>query len=311
MSYLYRPVPLSATEVSELKVQIQSRTDELIRLTTQLRRERHISGTKNKRNWFQKRKSEANDLLRLNKLKQMVYVLEIEKEEYDLLTNQQYNPMVYKMNLVLGVLASFYSIFWLLQILLYLLIDPSASPFLNIYIIQFQHWFPIFGSMTAVSFAAFLQLAVMKGCFKFGIRFFLIDLHPLKFNKTSTHSFMCNLAIYLCTTFSVVHLLVNAFAEYARYTDIAGIFIQVRYLDFFTIFFDNRIFEILFLLFAALTSIWFAFSGPRDRPASAAKLRASLLADSSSIEMRQNLSSSSSKYIIIHRLLLLMRNKQC
>jgi LMBR1 domain-containing protein 1 len=91
--------------------------------------------------------------------------------------------------------------------------------------------------------------------------------------KTYMSSFMFNLALVLLCALPVVQFCTEAFADYARFTTIRQIFgVQVENLQFFSIFWTNKIF--IYALFAIifLTAI-FLWCRPRDLSKNGGALR--------------------------------------
>ncbi|KAJ8610964.1 hypothetical protein CTAYLR_010169 [Chrysophaeum taylorii] len=275
-SYVHRPVPLDAGEVAEYRLQLQARTSELLEITKALITDRE--DVRRSGGWWRKRKRNAADRLRLNKLKQMVFMLETDIDDFVLCSTDRdkYEPLVYVGRLIAGIVALVHSLLWILHTILYVLVSPPASPFLNAYLLQFDKWYPLFGALACAVFSVYLLFATIKGCFKFGMRFFLLDLHPMKYNATYTNHALFNVALFIICSFPVAQFSTLAFAEYARFSDAATIFYTIENLTFFRIFFANRVFEYLLVICAALSAVYLILC-PRDEPASAAKLKASLL----------------------------------
>jgi len=74
----------------------------------------------------------------------------------------------------------------------------------------------------------------MKGCFKCGVRFFFVSLHPMKVNATYMNSFLFNLGLVLLCSLPIVQFCTIAFSYYARFTNVNQIFgVQIKYLKFF------------------------------------------------------------------------------
>jgi hypothetical protein len=94
---------------------------------------------------------------------------------------------------------------------------PQLNPLLNTYFIQFDNWFPLFGTISIAIFGLYLLLAVAKGNAKFGTRFFLIKVHPMEPGKTLMNSFMFNVALVLLCT------LVRCLRRQRRRRRIAGV----------------------------------------------------------------------------------------
>lgn len=52
------------------------------------------------------------------------------------------------LSLFFFVLSAIISVLWLTQIVVYMLLDPPVSVFLNDYLTWFDGWFPLFGTLT-------------------------------------------------------------------------------------------------------------------------------------------------------------------
>lgn len=89
------------------------------------------------------------------------------------------------------------SLLWLLHIGLYMvpmsLGSQPLSLFLNEFFIWFDSWFSMLGTICVGTAAVFLLLCVIKGNFKFGMRFFLVKIHPIKYGATMINSMLFNL----------------------------------------------------------------------------------------------------------------------
>lgn len=277
LAYAYRPVPLDASEVAEYKLQLQARTSELVDLGHELKADRADFFALAKHSWWSTRKRNSQDRITLNKLKQMVYLLETEIDDFELCSvkRQEYEPLVYVGYLFAGLVALLHSVLWIVHIVLYVLIQPPASPFLNDYLVQFDQWYPLFGALACTTFAVYMLLVTIKGAFKFGMRCFLIDLHPMAYNQTYMNDFLFNTSLFLLCSFPVAHFTTIAFANYAQYADAATIFFSIQHLTFFRIFFEHHVFEYILVVAAGISTIGLLAS-PRDEPASAARLKASM-----------------------------------
>ena len=295
LAYVYRPVPMDAREIAEYRLQIQKRTAELIEVGTSLVAERGAFIDGAKQGWWASRKQNAKDQIRVNKFAQMVYILESEVEELDIISgrNQAYEPLMYVFYLVMGVVAAVHSLLWVLHIVLYMLVDPSPTPFLNEYLIQFSGWYPLFGSLACGLFTFYLLAATMKGCLKFGTRFFLVKIHPMKYNGSYLNSFLFNVGLVGICAFPVVQFATAAFADYAQYTDAATRFLVIKHLVFFKSFYDSMAFEYALVSVLGLALLWL-FIAPHDVPASTSKLKASLGA--STKDRPRDVLNPSSKY---------------
>ena len=163
--------------------------------------------------------------------------------------------MIFWIKLFAGIICVAISISWVLQIILYILLDPPASPFLNTAFIEYVLYdakkciyqvgldfdnlltiypskslcsandvFPLFGTILFGMFVFYLQAAVLKGNFKFGLNVFLFRAHPIKRGATVMSSFLFNIALLLIATTATIQFAATAFALYANNSTIYSIF---------------------------------------------------------------------------------------
>jgi len=277
LAYVYRPVPMDARELAELKLAIQRRTGELLDVGESLRRERSAFKDGDAKGWWATRKHKAADQIRVNKFAQMVMILEGDVEELEICSGRatDYEPLVYVGYLFAGVAAGLASLAWLAHIVLYMLLPDPPTPFLNAFLGQFNGWYPLAGSLACAFLSFYLLLATMKGCLKFGTRFFLVKLHPMKYNGTELNAFLFNVGLFALCAFPVVQFCAAAFAEYGQYADAATRFKVIKHLVFFRAFYETSAFEYALVAVLGASLIWL-FVAPHDVPASSAKLKASL-----------------------------------
>ena len=273
--YIDRPTIKTVSELETEKKDIQRRTNELIKLGAGIKREREEWAAAGTHSWREQRKKKSADRQNVNKFKQMVYMLEKNFESWEISCGQQkdYNPLTPYFSLFFGVLAALITMLWILHIILYMLVDPAASSFLNYYFVQFDAWFPLFGILSVAMFAGFLLVCVISGLFKVGVRCMCITLHPMRYGKTLMNSFMFNTMWILMCAIPVVQFCTDAFEGYARYTTVATLLgVQVKYLKFFRYFYEDDVFVYILLALFGLSALWLMLK-PRDEPASTQKLR--------------------------------------
>ncbi|GMH91355.1 hypothetical protein TrST_g2166 [Triparma strigata] len=275
--YVYRPRHMDAIEFAEAQLSVRTRVNELIEIGELLKRERAAKEDSSQGYWARRRGNKA-DRQTVNKFKQAVYMLENDVEELKLCHENyaSYNPLIPIFNLFLGIIAMVLSLLWILQICLFILPSPPLTPFLNDYFEWFDTWFSLFGVISVAVFSFYLECCVVKGCFKFGVRFFFITLHPMKLNGTYMNSFLFNLGLILLCSLPVVQFSTIAFADYARFTNVNQIFgVQIKYLQFFSYFWTTNAF-IYAILGMAVLSTAYLMCKPRDLPADPVKLRENL-----------------------------------
>lgn len=84
--------------------------------------------------------------------------------------------------------------------------------------------FPLFGTILFGIFVFYLQGAVVKGNFKFGLNFLLFRVHPIRKGATVMSSFLFNVALILVATTATIQFAATAFALYASNTAILQIY---------------------------------------------------------------------------------------
>jgi len=201
--------------------------------------------------------------------------MEKDVEDYNAVSDnyEKYNPLTPYFSLFFGIISGILSLAWLLQIMIYIFPTEPLHPFLNAFFMSFDGWFPLFGVISVAIFTMYLLFCAIKGCFKFGLRFMLIDLHPMRVGRTYMSSFMFNIALVLLCSLPVVQFATTAFEDYARFTNIRQIYgIQVANLNFFGWFWTNYVFIYAFLVLFALTTLYLICK-PRDKSGDSADLR--------------------------------------
>jgi len=159
---------------------------------------------------------------------------------------------------------------WIIQIIAWTelsIIDSTGAlghPLWNYALSAMDGVWIFFGVFFYFIFTMYLELCVIKGNFKFGIRIpWLFQLHPMKQNATLISSFLVNAELLLVGSFAVVEFSAKSFSVYARVTSAISIFdvaiYNIRGLRW--VWFS---FGWIFLGFAALTLIYFIFR-PSDK----------------------------------------------
>lgn len=276
LKFTQRPKHMDAVEFAECRVNIQTRVNELVDIGEQLKIEREekknaTPTTTGGGGWFnsQKRKQDREDQKTLKAFKQAVYLLEQDVDDFQAYSSDAdaYNPLIPYIAILLGICALVISIMWVLQIIIYVIPNPPFHPLLNEYFAWFDNWFPLFGTLSVAIFVCYLLLCAIKGCFKFGLRFLLIDLHPMRPGRTYMSSFMFNIGMVLLCALPAVQFSQEAFADYARFTVIRQLFgVQVQNLQFFSYFWTNDVFIYGFLGITFLTMLYLALK-PGDKNA--------------------------------------------
>ena len=281
LAFKNRPVHMDAVEMADAQANIQARVNELVDIGELIKIQQQEEGGGEdftKKGFLSRfrgkgggqklsRKQRKERSQALKQFKQSVYLLEQDVEEFKACTTSynEYNPLIPYASLVAGIVSTILSIFWVLQIVLYVLPKQPADPLLNRLFRWFDSWFPMFGTLSVALFSFYLLMCAVKGCFKFGLRFFFFTLHPMKPNKTYMSSFLFNIALLLLCAIPVVQFSIEAFADYARNTTALQVFgTQIRYMKFFSYFFQNNVFIYAILAMFILTCIYLV-AKPRDK----------------------------------------------
>lgn len=177
---------------------------------------------------------------------------------------------------ICGIIAIGLTTCWVLQIILYILISPPVTPLLNQLFIEADNVFPLFGTVLFALFVFYLQVATMKGNFKFGLNALLFRVHPMRRGATIMSSFLFNVALILLATTACIQFAATAFALYADGTQILAIFgSQLTGIQGLSVIYSKNVFIYCMLGFMVLTFIWLMVKGPdawkRKRPDLAAE----------------------------------------
>ncbi|CAJ2670740.1 LIMR family protein At5g01460-like [Trifolium pratense] len=172
----------------------------------------------------------------------------------------------YLANLVFGILGLIVSVAWIAHIIIYLLINPPLSPFLNEVFIKLDDIWGLLGTAAFAFFCFYLLLAVIAGATMLGLRLVFITIHPMKWGATLMNSFLFNVGLILLCSISVIQFCSTAFAYYAQATAAQEIFGHtleslrgIKYL------YKYNIFQIAFVILAGLTFVYYAAFGWRRK----------------------------------------------
>lgn len=168
--------------------------------------------------------------------------------------------------LLIGITSLILSILWVLQVILYVVVQPPVTPFLNSVFVSANNVFPLFGTLLFGIFAFYLQAAVIKGNFQFGINFLIFRLYPVRMGATMMSSFLFNVALILVATTACIQFSADAFALYAADTSIMDIYGNILgNLQGLSVLYTKNIFIYVFLGLIGLTCLFVMFRGIRPR----------------------------------------------
>ncbi|GAB2265720.1 hypothetical protein Dimus_000758 [Dionaea muscipula] len=172
----------------------------------------------------------------------------------------------YLAKLILGILGLIVSVAWIAQIVIYLMIKPPVSPFLNWVFIKLDNVWGLLGTVAFAFFCFYLLVAVVAGAMMLGLRLVFITIHPMKWGATLMNSFLFNVGLILLCSISVIQFCATAFAYYAQATAAEEIFGHtleslrgIKYL------YKYNVFQIAFVVLAGLTFVYYAAFGWRRK----------------------------------------------
>eukprot|EP01062_Namystynia_karyoxenos_P069757 TRINITY_DN65216_c0_g1_i1.p1 TRINITY_DN65216_c0_g1~~TRINITY_DN65216_c0_g1_i1.p1 ORF type:complete len:554 (+),score=247.12 TRINITY_DN65216_c0_g1_i1:133-1662(+) len=160
------------------------------------------------------------------------------------------------LKLPVGIVGTVISLMWVVHIIVHNLAD--SHPLLNNLFSGLDGFFPVFGVIAYALFAMWLLWAAVKGCFKLGLNFGIIAIHPMKPNGTLMSSFLFNTMIILLMSVVVTQFAALSFRMYAANTVVDGIFTTyVTHLK--GIGYIMQYFQIAMLVFIGLAAVWLLF----------------------------------------------------
>jgi len=247
VGFTKRPQPIDVQEYAKQKLLLNERAQKLLQIASSLGEDAGRA-----------RDRKTQKLYR--QFKQAVYFLEKDWQKVQVAYKERGgNPLKHFGFLLLGVISAILSLCWLIHIVLYIFIrQPApASQFLNEYFMLLDNALPLLGTATYAIFAFYLLFCVLKGNLKFGLRFFLIPIHPMRVGNTMMNSFLFNVLLLLLCAVSAVQFCATAFATYARLTAVDMLFgVQVRNLIFLQYFFRHDVFIYLIVGVMAMTGLY-------------------------------------------------------
>ena len=128
-----------------------------------------------------------------------------------------------------GCICVVVSFIWMLHIILYVFVQPPATPMLNDLFISLDGFFPLFGVSFFGLFCFYLIAITIKGNFTLGLNLLFVTIHPMKQNGTLMSSFLFNVGLICMCSVAVIQFCSQAFSLYAAETAIQEIFdVEVR-----------------------------------------------------------------------------------
>ncbi|CAD5322465.1 unnamed protein product [Arabidopsis thaliana] len=223
------------------------------------------SGAKG-RKWRKNVKAVEKELLQLEEDVNLLEEMYPQGEQAE--TAWAFTVLGYLAKFILGILGLIVSIAWVAHIIIYLLVDPPLSPFLNEVFIKLDDVWGLLGTAAFAFFCFYLLLAVIAGAMMLGLKLVFITIHPMKWGATLMNSFLFNVGLILLCSISVIQFCATAFGYYAQATaaqEIFGHTLQslrgIKYL------YKYNVFQIGFVILAGLTFLYYiAFGWRRKKP---------------------------------------------
>lgn len=255
MDYVERPKRLAPDVLAHRKAQLGVQAARLIEEGEAIsRKDRERGGVKRKR---KDRKAYAA-------FQKKVYLLEKDFKKNVAAHASNKHPWWYLWYLFLGIMTAFLALFWVIHIILYMMIDPPASPFLNDMFIDLDKAFPLFGTLAYASFSFFLLWAVVKGNIKVGLRVPFLVIFPLEKHNSLMNALLFNTALILISSLAVTQFCATAFFDYARLTAVGSVFsVQLGHLKATRWLVANAEYVLVVIVF--LSFIWLVCLCPPNR----------------------------------------------
>mmetsp|Transcript_48627 Transcript_48627/g.126147 ORF Transcript_48627/g.126147 Transcript_48627/m.126147 type:complete len:521 (-) Transcript_48627:3731-5293(-) len=208
-----------------------------------------------------KKANKAKQRMFMNEFRARVY--QLENHTMKLITafkDKGGNPLKPFFSLVFGILAIILSLSWLGQIVLYMVVDPPVTDYMNIIFQEMNKVFSLLSTITVALFIFYLLWCVLKGQMKIGMRIFLVSIHPMAPHETMMNSLLFNTGLLLFCAVAVVQFATKAFSVYAVNTAASRLFgVQIENLMFLQYFYRYNVFTYMLVGFAFLTLIFGIF----------------------------------------------------
>ncbi|XP_010262857.1 PREDICTED: LIMR family protein At5g01460 [Nelumbo nucifera] len=262
-SFIWRPkAVITRSEYIKEATELGKKARELKKAADALHQEER-SGSKG-RKWRKNVKTVEKELLLLEDDVKVLEEMYPHGEQAE--TTWALTVLGYLAKLVLGILGLIVSVAWVAHIVIYLLIDPPLSSFLNEIFIKLDDIWGLLGTAAFAFFCFYLLLAVIAGEMMLGLRLVFITIHPMKWGATLMNSFLFNVGLILLCSISVIQFCATAFGYYAQATaaqEIFGHTLQslrgIKYL------YKYNVFQIAFIALACITFLYYVAFGWKKR----------------------------------------------
>jgi len=117
--------------------------------------------------------------------------------------------------------------------------------------------FALLGVILVGIFTLYLLFCALEGTARLGLRFLIVEIHPLKVGATYMTSLLFNVSLLLLCVPALLQFCSAAFADYIVLTDASLVFsVYVRNMRFFRYFFDYNVFVFVLLGVMVLAGIF-------------------------------------------------------
>lgn len=277
-NFIFRPKILSTIDTTNARGKLRVRSSELFIIAEDLGNrmtdaaEQNFlfrSRSKGSIGWFSSRaRRNAGHQIELKRLRVLSASLESDLEAFHLSDpmkwRQLYNPWLFILQLAGGILAGFFSLMWILHIILFMLISPPVSGFFNSVLLATDKTFPPASTLLIFLLTSHLLFSSIAGAFTLGTRIFFINVHQMIVGKTLLNSFFFNAGLLLLLTLPLVQFLRDSFALYAHNSDTYVFGEQFRSIDGFATLYQYNVFLLLMLVMSLLSILHFCFCPNRD-----------------------------------------------
>lgn len=265
-SFVQRPkAVITRSQYIKEATELGKKAKELKKAADALHQEER-SGSKG-RKWRKNVKAVEKELLQLEEDVKLLEEVYPQGEQAE--TAWAMTVLGYLAKLVLGVLGLIVSVAWVAHIVIYLLINPPLSPFLNEVFIKLDDIWGLLGTVAFAFFCFYLLIAVIAGAMMLGMKLVFITIHPMKWGATLMNSFLFNVALILLSSISVIQFCSTAFAYYARATAAQEIFGHtLESLRGIRFLYKYNVFQIAFIILAGLTLVYYTIFGWRRKKTS-------------------------------------------
>jgi LMBR1 domain-containing protein 1 len=210
-AYRDRPIPITAAEYAQKKVEIARETERLMEEGKKLD-EANRSGKSGKKH----NKKVLAFKNQVNDLEQYYEKVEISYKE------KGGEILKAWIALAVGIVSTGLSIAWFFHIILFNI--ANATPFLNALFIALDKAFSLLGVLAYAIFAFYLLWCVVKGCTRVGVNLLLFTVYPMKVNGTLMNAFLFNCILIMLTSVSVIQFCAISFKNYAANTSVSTLF---------------------------------------------------------------------------------------